>query len=608
VSGWTQQPHQPQVETITPVARDTVVDHMIDGVMVVSSQNRVTDLNPAAASLLGLRAANAIGRSLARVLANHPTLVTRYYDDQDLPVEIATGEGETERHYDVHFSRIDQQHDQAAGQLIVFRDVTARVREEASRRQAEAETQRRLQEQNEQAQRELVELRRAKNALRKLNAGLESRVDARTADLTRINTELAREIEERIQAAVELRRRNRELLSLQSAMAATVSSLDLPFVLDTVTWEMVNLLGVDDCIISEWDAQADTLSVIAEYNSGNEIHGTAGGISYNLADFPLKKRALMERCAQQISVSQADVDSGEFTHMKDDNVKTLLILPMVFQSRVVGLVELRNRWAERTLTDRDITLAQFLTDQAAVAMENAQLYERAQREIAERKRAEEQIMASLKEKEVLLQEIHHRVKNNLQVVSSLLSLQSNYVENEAALDMFEESQNRILSMALIHEKLYRSQDLARIDLAEYIQTLAGDLVRSYRARSGPVKLNVHAAGVFLSIDKAVPCGLIVNELVSNALKHAFPSNGNSPTNGTDIDNEIRIDLSADAENRVTLLVGDNGVGFPQDLDVQTMDSLGLRLVHTLVSQLEGTLELQSDKGAKFRLAFSEAPG
>jgi two-component sensor histidine kinase len=294
--------------------------------------------------------------------------------------------------------------------------------------------------------------------------------------------------------------------------------------------------------------------------------------------------------------------------MREYGAKSILYIPLLVKGQLLGFAELWESRRQRDFTAEEISLCKGIAQQAAVAIDNARLYEKAQQEIAERALAEEKIKASLEEKEVLLQEIHHRVKNNLQVVSSLLNLQSQYVEDKSALDMFQESQNRILSMALIHEKLYRSQDLSRVDLTEYIQTLAGDLVRSYRARSGPANLRVQAADVFLSIEKAVPCGLIVNELVSNALKHAFPANGDSSTNGFDADNEIFIGLSTDTENRVTLIVADNGVGLPQDLDVGTSDSLGLRLVHTLVSQLDGTLELRSENGAEFNLTFRELPG
>jgi two-component sensor histidine kinase len=281
-----------------------------------------------------------------------------------------------------------------------------------------------------------------------------------------------------------------------------------------------------------------------------------------------------------------------------------LYIPLLVKGRLIGFAELWESRQRQPFTREEISICNGIAQQAAIALENAQLYERAQDQIAERVRAEKQLVASLKEKEVLLQEIHHRVKNNLQVVSSLLNLQSNYVQDGSALEMFRESQNRILSMALIHEKLYRSRNLSRIDLGEYIKTLASDLVRSYTSRSYPVNLTVDAADVFLSVEKAVPCGLIINELVSNALKHAFPEDLNTTAdlrNGKE--SEIRIHLAANGGQNVSLVVGDNGVGLPQDLNLATADSLGLRLVYTLINQLDGTIKVRNKNGAEFELAF-----
>lgn len=217
------------------------------------------------------------------------------------------------------------------------------------------------------------------------------------------------------------------------------------------------------------------------------------------------------------------------------------------------------------------------------------------RDITERVRADEQIKASLREKEVLLKEIHHRVKNNLQVISSLLNLQSSFIQDQQDLEIFQDSQNRVYSMALIHERLYQSQDLARIDLAEYIRDLAAHLIRSYKDSSERVALKVDAEGGFLNIDIAVPCGLILNELVSNALKHAFPDARTG---------EIHVELYADHDHQFIFRVSDNGVGLPQDLDFQNTQSLGLQLVNMLVSQLDGTIELNRGLGTEFKIRFS----
>jgi len=217
------------------------------------------------------------------------------------------------------------------------------------------------------------------------------------------------------------------------------------------------------------------------------------------------------------------------------------------------------------------------------------------RNISERKRAEDQIKASLQEKEVLLKEIHHRVKNNLQVISSLLNLQIGYIEDKHSIDVLKESRNRVKSMALIHGKLYESKDLSRIDFAEYIQNLAGCLFRSYGVIPGVITLKINAGDVLLGIDTAIPCALIINELISNSLKHAFPAGSK--------ESEIRISLRSDNDNKFTLIISDNGVGFPKDLHFRNTETLGLQLVMTFVKQLRGTIELDESGGTEFKITF-----
>jgi len=223
--------------------------------------------------------------------------------------------------------------------------------------------------------------------------------------------------------------------------------------------------------------------------------------------------------------------------------------------------------------------------------------EAANRELRE---AEEQIKRSLGEKVVLLKEVHHRVKNNLQIISSLLNLQMPYIKDPQAIELFKESQNRVISMALIHEKLYQSESLARIDLAGYIQSLTDNLFRSYGATRRAVRLKIDVVDIALDIDTVIPCALIINELVSNALKHAFPDAWNQ-AGGI---GEIRIDLHRDAGHRFMLTVTDNGVGLPRGFDAQQCESLGLKLVGVLVKQLRGILQIeQGDGGAGFTITF-----
>jgi two-component sensor histidine kinase len=224
----------------------------------------------------------------------------------------------------------------------------------------------------------------------------------------------------------------------------------------------------------------------------------------------------------------------------------------------------------------------------------AEIAQRKQTEVALR-HSEKQITASLREKEVLLQEVHHRVKNNLQVISSLLSLQSSFVQDQVVRKVFRDSQNRIRSMALIHEQLYQSQDLTKIDFADYIHHLATHLFRLYGVCDRAIPLNVRADGVFLGIRTAVPCGLILNELIANALKHAFPEGRTG---------EIHISLCEGDVGQWTLRVADTGVGFPADLDFRDTTSLGLQLVNMLAGQLNATIELDRSVGTEFKITFA----
>jgi len=215
-------------------------------------------------------------------------------------------------------------------------------------------------------------------------------------------------------------------------------------------------------------------------------------------------------------------------------------------------------------------------------------------DVTEKKISEERIRLSLQEKEVLLKEVHHRVKNNLQVISSILNLQSSYVKEEGTLQILKESQNRIKSMAFIHESLYQTKDFSSINFTEYIINLSQNLIHSYSNFDNEVKLNLDIQDVFLNLDLAIPCGLIINEIVSNALKYAF----DEKTEG----GEISIKMSLDKDDLV-LKIGDNGKGLPKNIDYRNTESLGLQLVVTLTDQLSGTIELNSEKGTNYTIIF-----
>lgn len=211
------------------------------------------------------------------------------------------------------------------------------------------------------------------------------------------------------------------------------------------------------------------------------------------------------------------------------------------------------------------------------------------------KRIEDQIKASLSEKEVLLKEIHHRVKNNLQVIESLLRLQAGMAKDPRDLGLFKESQARIRSIGLLYETLSRSRDLARIDMPDYIRKLTGQLFQSYGISQDAIRLQLHVQPVALTMDTAIPCGLIINELMSNSLKYAFPSGSG----------EVSVTLTSNPDQTFTLVVSDTGVGLPRDVDEHNSTSLGLQLVSLLLQKLDGKSEVQRDAGTTWTMTFPE---
>ena len=295
-------------------------------------------------------------------------------------------------------------------------------------------------------------------------------------------------------------------------------------------------------------------------------------------------------CTHWEEMIQAVFDTGQ---VKDD----IFELPsgdnriIIYRQLIPELNELEE--VETVLvTSRDITRQK----EAELALKQAhhELEEKVQARTMELATTNAQLKSSLEEKEVLLKEIHHRVKNNLQVISSLFSLQANYTADPQVLEVLQDSQHRVRSMALIHEKLYRSENLARIDFSDYINDLASTLFRTYNAAQKQITLHLNASRLILELEQAIPCGLIVNELISNALKHAFPDGQPG---------QIQIGLCADEPDCITLIVEDDGVGLPADFDFYQTDSLGLTLVTSLTAQLDGSIDLTQSRGTKFAINF-----
>jgi two-component sensor histidine kinase/CBS domain-containing protein len=384
-----------------------------------------------------------------------------------------------------------------------------------------------------------------------------------------------------------------------AAMALHIrESLNLNEILQRSVEEVRQFLKADRVIIyqfhPDWSGKTVVESVEGGWRSvlNSSVRDTCFGQNYAQA----YKQGRTQVCE--------DIYTAGLTQCHIDilviyDIRASLVVPILQGDHLWGLLCAYQCSGPRRWQSFEVDLLNQLATHMAIAIQQSELYQQVQNELKERRRTEEQLKLSLKEKEVLLKEIHHRVKNNLQVISSVLRLQSDYIKDDRVLTLFKDSQNRIRSMALIHEKLHQSNNLLKINFDEYIRDLADNLLRSYAANSQSATLSTEAIDVWLNIDTAIPCGLIINELVSNALKHAFPA--------PKLENQIFIKLSPMDDNRYTLAVQDNGIGFPPDVDFRNTESLGLELVCIFTEQLEGEIECEQTNGAgtTFTIKFSE---
>jgi PAS domain S-box-containing protein len=402
---------------------------------------------------------------------------------------------------------------------------------------------------------------------------------------------IGRDITVQKQAEAEAERRRRETEMLADLAQSLSASLDLATVLQRVVAGAQELCASERAILMLREPDSDVL--VGRYEVGAPHMAYAG-----LRIEPGKGLGgQVLRTARPWRTDNYATDprfSKEYlAGARAEGNIAVLAVPILNGTRVDGVFYVSNP-SSQPFTDRDEELLVRLASHATIAIQNAQLYWQAQEELAQRRQAEAQLTASLREKEVLLKEVHHRVKNNMQIVSSLLELQSDAIDDTVLLAPFRDSQDRIRSMALIHETLYQSQDLARVDLARYIHTLSAQLVRSYTVDPQRITIRIQVEPVILDIDQAIPCGLILNELLSNAFKYAFPQGRTG---------EVHVELHADTAQQAALVVRDNGIGFPDTIDFRHTESLGLQLVAMLTEQLQGTIALQRAGGTIFTLTF-----
>ncbi len=382
------------------------------------------------------------------------------------------------------------------------------------------------------------ETRTAKEEIEKSRDQLEQRVKERTADLQATNVALEREVEERISAERAMKDSHERLLLVLDGLEAVV------YVADMKTYDVL--------FINKF---------------GRETFGDIVG----------------KKCWQTIQSGQASPCSFcTNTKLVDAAGRPAGVCRWEFQGSEGGKwYHIQDR-AIRWVDGRLVRLA-ILTD------------------ISERKVTEEKIRSSLREKELLLKEIHHRVKNNMQIISSLLNLESSAAAGAVERDIFRDSQSRIKAMSLIHEKLYRSGDIMTVDMQDYLRSLVKGLYSLYGESEEKVKARIRAEGIALGIDTAVLCGLITNELVTNSLRHAFPPGG-----GGTITVSVSGDEGQGGERNWELAVEDNGAGMPAGISMKNARTLGLQLVSMLVEhQLGGTVGVVRNGGTKIQVRFRE---
>ncbi|MCX9081410.1 MAG: PAS domain S-box protein [Candidatus Methanoperedens sp.] len=393
---------------------------------------------------------------------------------------------------------------------------------------------------------DLTEQKRIQDELRRARDELEKRVEERTVELVKSNMTLQAEIIERKQIEKALKESKDNYRTLADSISDPFFALNKDF--RFTYWNHA----------AEKDTGISTNSIIGKYffDVFPELKGTQVEREYKEAIATGKTRFLENHRNRQ---------GGAVTY------HDLSVYPTANGIEVFS---------------RDVTERKRVEEALRKAHDELEL--RVQDRTA-------RLKESLEEKEILLREIHHRVKNNMQVIYGLLILQEEFSNNEKISEMIKESQNRITSMALIHEKLYRSESLSKIYYKEYIDDLVSGLFESYGFTEDKIGLKVNAENISMEIDTAIPVGLIINELVSNSLKHAFPEGKKG---------EIEISLSSIGEYMIELLVKDNGVGIPHDVDFRNTESLGLHIVNILVeNQLHGEISMNNDNGTEFRIRF-----
>ncbi|RPI17379.1 MAG: PAS domain S-box protein [Ignavibacteriae bacterium] len=388
----------------------------------------------------------------------------------------------------------------------------------------------------------------------------------------------------------EILKRNEELAILNH-IGQTFSKLVMIDEIIDLIFEMIGkLIDNKNLYIGLYNEDKDTISFPVYTVDGIQTSQNERTFGKGLTEFVIKT-------CQPLLIEEDIENAFRKMHIEQrgKKSKSLISVPIMTGEKVFGVITLQDYNNEHVYTYSQMELLMTIASQTAIALENTYLFTKLEKELDEKKQTEIKIKASLREKELLLQEVHHRVKNNLQIMSSLLRLQSSHIKNEEAQKIFLESENRIKAMAIVHNKLYNAKNYENIDFKDYIKTLTNNLFLSYGVNTNLIYLDIRVENIEVNIDTAIPCGLIINELVSNSLKYAFPDKRSG---------RITISLKRE-ENQLALIVKDDGVGFEKEKEVISSNTLGMKLVQLLTGQLDGKLEMRNCDGAEFRINFKE---
>ncbi|MBL8132051.1 MAG: PAS domain S-box protein, partial [Anaerolineae bacterium] len=577
---------------IVPIARGSVTQIMSDAVLVLDIEDRIIDLNPAAERMIGQPLARSMGMTLREAFPQWSGKL----DDLSLQPgsysELRLGEGDLEQVYDVRISDLDNRQAQPIGRVLVLRDISERVKAEKAVQLSE------------EHYRALIE-----NAT-DLIVIVDETVGIRFASPSVIRT-FGYEMSEIVgKCSLDLVHPDDHALVANSlAEAIQTRGASLPVIARyrraDGTWRRL------ECIINNMLDQPAVRGVVVNARDVTEREAVAEALRQSEEKYRLHFAHINDviySFDQRFDIVSMSPSVERILGYKPEefvgkSVMSLqekeLLAPGYFEKALSEIGQVLN--GQRILDARYEFIAKdgalkiaeisaspvFHGDQIVGAVNVG-------RDVTERVQAEERLRASLQEKEFLLKEIHHRVKNNLQIVSSLLSLQSGTIDDPQIRALFRDSQNRVSSMALIHERLYRSDSLAQIDFGTYLRDLTGHLLQSYRAGDTGVRLVIAADDIHLDIDAAIPCGLVVSELVSNALKHGFP-NGRRGT--------ISVEMRNAEDAWYELVVRDDGVGFAPKAGLKPSSSLGLQLISRLTGQLGGRLDYDGTAGTTVTIRF-----